>query len=697
MSSTEPKTNRLIHETSPYLLQHAYNPVDWYPWGDEAISKARQENRLILLSVGYSACHWCHVMEHESFEDEKVAKIMNNNFVCVKVDREERPDLDIIYQTAHQLFNQRAGGWPLTAFLTPDQHSPLFVGTYFPPTARFGMPAFSDLLKNIAERYQERKENIDQHDTMMKDAFQRLRLVDGDFSLPVDNSLLETAVRDLFSQYDPVYGGFGDAPKFPHTTQIQLLLTYWQVSARDTRFLDRALDISVHTLESMAQGGLYDHLGGGFYRYSVDARWEIPHFEKMLYDNALLLPLYVDAGLAAQRDDFQETAIQTGLWVIREMQSEFGGYFSTLDADTKGMEGQFYVWKVDQLKDVLTYEEFKAIDVRYGLRGEPNFEGKWHLRIANSLELTADRAGLPPTEVPLLLERALKKLFVARGERTRPGRDEKILVSWNGLMIKAMSNAGRLIERPDFIESAHKAVEFIRNHMWKDGRLLATAKDKKARLNAYLDDYVFLAEGVLELLQARWNSEEFEFVIELIEVLLNHFVDEQYGAFCFTSDDHEPLITRTIPTHDDSTPSANGVAAYLLIKLGHMTGEQRYLDVADKILRAIQPAALHMPSSFGASLVAIEQMVNPGTYIVIRGAHDESRRWADACAKTGPVNLMVFAIPDDAGELPGLLAEKKISDKSSTIAYVCCGFQCLAPLHSLDELLEAIPKREYRQ
>ena len=324
-------------------------------------------------------------------------------------------------------------------------------------------------------------------------------------------------------------------------------------------------------------------------------------------------------------------------------------------------------------------------------------EGKWHLRIANSLELTADRAGLPLTEVPSLLERASKKLFVARSERTRPGRDEKILVSWNGLMIKAMSNAGRLIERPEFIESAHKAVEFIRTHMWKDGRLLATAKGKKARLNAYLDDYVFLAEGVLELLQARWNSEEFEFAIELIEVLLNHFVDEQYGAFCFTSDDHEPLITRTIPTHDDSTPSANGVAAHLLIKLGYMTGEQRYLDVADKILRAIQPAALHMPSSFGASLVAIEEMVNPGTYIVIRGARDESRRWANACAKAGTANLMVFTIPDDAGELPGLLAEKKISDNTLTVAYVCCGFQCLAPHHSLDELLEAIPGREHRQ
>ncbi|MDE0308543.1 MAG: thioredoxin domain-containing protein [Acidiferrobacterales bacterium] len=697
MSSNEPKANRLIHETSPYLLQHAQNPVDWYPWGNEAINRAREEGRLILLSVGYSACHWCHVMEHESFEDEKVAKFMNKNFVCIKVDREERPDLDIIYQTAHQIFNQRAGGWPLTAFLTPDEHAPVFVGTYFPPTARYGMPSFMDLLKNIAEQYQERKNVIGEHNDRMKEALNRLRLVDGDFDLPVDHSMLVTAVRDLFAQYDPVFGGFGEAPKFPHTTQLQILLMYWQTSTRDSRFLDRALDVTAHTLEAMAQGGLYDHLGGGFYRYSIDAQWEIPHFEKMLYDNALLMPLYVDAGICAGRDDFHKTVIHTGLWAIREMQSETGGFYSSLDADTKGMEGQFYVWKTEQIKDILAYEEFKAVDVRFGLRGEPNFEDRWHLSISNSLDVIADRADIAPSEVPLLLDAAIAKLFAARSERTPPGLDDKILASWNGLMIKAMANAGRMIDRPDFIESAHKAAGFVRRCMWKDGRLLATAKDDQARLNAYLDDYVFLADGILELLQARWNTEEFEFAVELIEVVLKHFVDNEYGAFCFTSDDHERLISRTIPTNDDSTPSSNGVAALTLIRLGHITGEQRYIEAADRALRAVQPSALHMPSAFGATLIAIEELVNPSTFIVIRGAQDEISQWARTCAKVGTVNLTVFAIPDDAGELPGLLAEKKPADNSSAIAYVCSGFRCLAPIDSLDALIESIPRREPRQ
>ena len=692
MRSTKSDPNRLIHETSPYLLQHAYNPVDWYPWGEQAIDRAREENRLILLSVGYSACHWCHVMERESFEDSKVAKIMNENFVCIKVDREERPDLDTIYQTAHQMFNQRPGGWPLTAFLTPDEHAPIFVGTYFPPTERYGMPSFSQLLKNIANRYQERKDNLAEHNKVIKDAFSRMRLVTGDFDMPVDDSMLDTAVRDLIAQYDPVYGGFGDAPKFPHTTQLQLLLTYWQVRVRDAHFMDRALDIAVHTLESMAHGGLYDHVGGGFCRYSVDARWEIPHFEKMLYDNALLLPLFVDAGITAQRDDFHEIAIQTGLWVTGEMQSENGGYFSTLDADSEGEEGKFYAWTVDELKNILTYEEFKAIDVRFGLRGEPNFEGKWHLRIANSLDTVAKRSGLPQSEIPSLIETARKKLFDVRSKRVHPDRDEKILVSWNGLMIKAMSNAGRLLNRPDFVESAQSALGFVRSCMWKDGRLLATAKDERAHLNAYLDDYVFLADGVLELLQARWRTDEFEFVLELVDVMLNHFIDEESGAFCFTSDDHEPLLYRSVPTHDDSTPSGNGLAAHVLIRLGYLTGENRYLEAAQKIVQALQPAALHMPSSFGASLVAIEDLINPGTIVIVRGMSNEIGEWASACATYGPVNMMVFAIPIDADELPGLLAEKS-GGESSPVAYVCSGFGCLPPCHSLDRLLENIPKR----
>ena len=691
MSSDNSTPNRLIDETSPYLLQHAYNPVEWYPWGEQAINLAREEDRLILLSIGYSACHWCHVMERESFENEDIAQLMNDNFINIKVDREERPDLDTIYQTAHQLFNERPGGWPLTAFLTPDEHAPIFVGTYFPPTQRGGMPSFSQILTNIAERYQERRGNLAEHNRVMKEAFGRLRLVSGKTDQPVDESLMETAVKELVTQYDPVYGGFGGAPKFPHTTQLQVLLSYWQLRARTSHFVDRSLEIAIHTLEAMSQGGLYDHLGGGFCRYSVDARWEIPHFEKMLYDNALMLPLLVETGRSAGRDDFHETAIETGLWAIREMQSEKGGYFSTLDADSEGEEGKFYVWTVNEVNDLLSHEEFKAFEVRYGLRGQPNFEGKWHLRVANSLDVVSKRSGLPPSEVRSLLQSARAKLFNERKKRVHPGRDEKILTSWNGLMIKAMANAGRMLGRSDFIESAESALDFIRSRMWKNGRLLVTAKDDEAHLNAYLDDYAYLAEGVLELLQARWRTEDLEFAIALTEVLLNHFVDEESGAFCFTSDDHETLLYRSVPTHDDATPSGNGVAAHVLIKLSYLTGDTRYLEAAARVIKGLQAATSHMPSSFGASLVAIEDMINPGTFLVIRGGPEKIGEWAEACTSIGPLNMMVFAIPDDAVNLPQSLAEK--TSEGPATAYVCTGFSCLPPCVELDDLMEQIPKR----
>ena len=429
--------NRLINETSPYLLQHAYNPVDWYPWGPEALERAKNENRLILLSIGYSACHWCHVMERESFEDEEIAEIMNENYICIKVDREERPDLDKVYQTAHQMFNQRAGGWPLTAFLTPDEHTPVYVGTYFPDTPRAGMPSFGSLLENVAEQYQEKKQHLAQHNKVIKDAFARLRTVASNSELPLEESLMESAVQELFQQYDPVYGGFGDAPKFPHPTQLILLLAFGRRRQANAAKRERAIDISVHTLEAMANGGLRDQIGGGFCRYSVDAKWEIPHFEKMLYDNAQLLPVYVDAGILNNRQDFLDIAVQTGEWVMREMQSENGGYYSTIDADSEGEEGKFYVWTVEELKEKLSYEEFKVVDIRYGLRGEPNFEDNWHLRVANPLSVVTERSGIPSSEIPILLESARQKLFSVRSRRIPPDRDEKILASWNGLMIKS--------------------------------------------------------------------------------------------------------------------------------------------------------------------------------------------------------------------------------------------------------------------
>ncbi len=692
MSEEQPRPNRLINETSPYLLQHAYNPVDWYPWSQEALDKAKQENRLILLSIGYSACHWCHVMERESFEDKATADYMNDNFVCIKVDREERPDLDTIYQTAHQIFNQRPGGWPLTAFLTPDERAPLFVGTYFPNEETHYMPSFGQIMNKIALRFEDAGDKIRDHNSFMKDAFKKLRLVTSEVEFPIDDTLMDTGVKDLLKEYDPIHGGFGGAPKFPHPTQLQILLTYWQERFQDVLFRDRTLSVVAHTLEAMSNGGLYDHLGGGFYRYSVDVKWEIPHFEKMLYDNAQLIPLYVDVGLTAENSELLETAIQTGEWAMRDMQAEDGGYYSTLDADSEGEEGKFYTWTMDELNEALTYEQFKAVEVRFGLRGEPNFEGKWHLRNAVSMDLIAERSGLPPSEVRSVIDQALIRLYGVRQKRVAPDRDEKILVSWNGLMIKALANAGRMLGKTDFIESAERSLQFIRSRMWRNGRLLATAKDDRAHLNAYLDDYAFLADGILELLQVRWCSEEFEMAVALVDVLLDHFVDEESGALFFTSDDHETLITRSIPSHDEATPSGNGVAAQVLLKMAYLLGEQRYRKAAHKIMKALLPSAMHMPSAFGSTIVAMERLMNPGTFIVIRGEQAEASRWAQECTDAGPVSLMVFAIPSDEDNLPGLLAEKSAAD-SSCVAYVCSGFKCLPPLDSLEKLLEQIPQR----
>ena len=434
MSQKKGKPNRLIHETSPYLLQHAYNPVDWYPWGGDALNKAKDENKVILLSVGYSACHWCHVMERESFEDEQTAQLMNDNFVCIKVDREERPDIDKVYQTAHQYLTQRAGGWPLTVFLTPDEHTPLYAGTYFPDKARHGMASFSMVLNRIAEHYQNVRSNIAEHNRVMKETFAKLsRLQSADHKITDEQSLLSNAVQELSRQYDPVYGGFGRAPKFPHSTQIDLLLAYSNRESANKQLQERCLTMAFHTLDAMADGGLNDQVGGGFCRYSVDDRWEIPHFEKMLYDNALLLPLYVDAGFYPEQEHMVERAVQTAEWVLREMQSPTGGYYSALDADSEGKEGKFYVWSLDDLQKILSAEEYKAVEIRYGLRGVPNFEGEWHLRVANTLSTVSIRSGFSLDQVNSLLDTARKKLFDERSDRIRPGLDDKILalLEWN--------------------------------------------------------------------------------------------------------------------------------------------------------------------------------------------------------------------------------------------------------------------------
>ena len=514
-------TNRLMQETSPYLQQHAHNPVDWYPWNSEALDKARREDKPILLSIGYSACHWCHVMAHESFEDEAVAGVMNALFVCIKVDREERPDLDRIYQVAHQMLARRSGGWPLTIFLTPDDHTPFFAGTYFPKEPRHGLPAFTDLMQRVAGFYREHRADLQQQNQAVHAAFQRLQPTAPAAGLKLTTALLNQAREELEQQYDPQYAGFGKAPKFPHPTSIERCLRHWAGAVGNGANDLTALDIARTTLSAMASGGIYDQLAGGFCRYSVDDQWMIPHFEKMLYDNAQLLPLYADAALILEAPLFRRVAMETGDWVMATMQSPQGGYYSTLDADSEGHEGRFYVWQAEEIKTLLSAEEYAVVAAHYGLDRAPNFEDSaWHLHIFNDIEAIVRAQQRAPAQVEALLAVARTKLLRARAQRIAPGRDEKILTSWNGLMIKGMAHVGRFLHRDDFVASAERALDFIHAHMWRDGRLLATHKDGKTHLNAYLDDYAFLMDGILELLQARWRTGDLDFMVQLAEVLL---------------------------------------------------------------------------------------------------------------------------------------------------------------------------------
>jgi uncharacterized protein YyaL (SSP411 family) len=676
-------TNRLIHETSPYLLQHAHNPVDWYPWGEEALDKARREDKPILVSIGYSACHWCHVMEHESFEDEDVARVMNELYVCIKVDREERPDLDKIYQTSHQILAQRPGGWPLNMFLTPGDQMPFFGGTYFPRTPKYGMPGFTDLLQHVAEVYRNKRDAIREQNDSLSDIFRRLQPPGPAPGVHPGPEVLAQAHAELQRQYDARFGGFGGAPKFPHPTSLELCLHRW-ADDKD----GEALRMARHTLRSMAHGGLYDQVGGGFCRYSVDERWEIPHFEKMLYDNAQLLALYADAWRATGESLFQRIAVETAEWIMREMQAPAGGYYSALDADSEGHEGRFYVWSAEEIRRLLSPEEWDAVERRFGLHGTPNFEGRWHLNVRADTAALADRLQKPESDIAALLQSARRKLFEAREQRVRPGRDEKILTAWNALMIKAMAHAGRLLARPDFIASAERALDFIHAHLWRDGRLLATHKDGKSHLNAYLDDHVFLMDALLELLQARWRGRDLDWVRALAELTLEHFEDESHGGFYFTGDDHEKLVYRPKPVADDAIPSGNGVAALALLRLGHLLGDLHYLHAAERTLEALDTGVRQQPSAHGALLIALEELLAPPQTIVLRGESAATSPWLAAARRDYRPHRIVIAIPVDADGLPGVLAER--AARGPVTAYVCAGHACQAPITDMAEFQAAL-------
>ena len=661
------KPNRLARETSPYLQQHAANPVDWYPWGPEALERARREDKPILLSVGYSACHWCHVMAHESFEDPQVAAVMNRLFVNVKVDREERPDIDQIYQAAHQMLGSRNGGWPLTMFLAPDG-APFFGGTYFPKSPRYGLPGFADLCERVAEAWRDKRAEIAAQNREVVGAFARTLPRKSAGAAPLSGELLERLLGDLRANFDSQHGGFGGAPKFPHPAELEFCLR------------KGAADMALLTLTRMGEGGIYDQLGGGFARYSVDAEWQIPHFEKMLYDNGPLLGLLAEAWIARPDALYARCAEETAGWILREMQSPEGGYYSSLDADSEHEEGKFYVWDRDEVKALLSTEEYAEVARHYGLDEPPNFENKhWHFRISRT------------SENEDVMERAKKKLFDKRETRIRPGRDDKILVSWNALAIRGMARAGRVFGRPDWIASARRALEFIRASMWRDGRLLATYKDGRAHLNAYLDDYAFLIAALLELMQAAFDPADLRFARELADVLLSQFEDAEQGGFFFTGHDHENLIHRPKPGYDNATPSGNAVAAWSLGRLAALTGEERYASAAERTLQLFYPAMQAHPAGFGTMAIALDEYLSPPRFLVLRGRAAALPAWQAALAREAGGDTLVLALPDGLTGLPGPL--DKPSRPGDVNGWLCRGVTCLAPIGDLVELKKTLKEK----
>ena len=682
-----PHTNRLIHETSPYLLQHAHNPVDWYPWGDEAFEKAKSENKPILLSIGYSACHWCHVMERESFENEKIAALMNESFVNIKIDREERPDLDEIYMNAVQMLTGR-GGWPMTMFLTPER-KPFYGGTYFPPEDRQGMPGFPRILLGVAQAYRERSADVEKSVSQILEALQRMsesNLSDKDFAPQIIGESCEKIAR----AYDSDNGGLGQAPKFPNAGVYELFLRHYH-HAKSERYLEMV----VHTLSKMAQGGIYDHLGGGFHRYSVDAKWLVPHFEKMLYDNAQLLRIYAQAFVITHEPLFKSVVEETAGYLLREMLHTEGGFYSTQDADSEGEEGKFFVWTPDEVNRLLGEADGEIFCRMYDVTEQGNFEEKNILHPILTIEQASKFFRKERAEIETLVARAKEKLLAAREKRIKPFRDEKIITAWNGLTLSGLAEAIKISDNPACTEAANRTIEFIFNKMFRDGFLLHVYKDNHAKLLGYLDDYAFLAIGLLDLYEVIFDRSLLERASQLTDTLLREFWDERAGGFFYTGKSHEQLISRAKPIFDASIPSGNATATQLLLRLYHLTGNEDYRVRAERVLRSYYEAMEGQPFGFAHMLCAMDQYLHPAKEIVVVGNREDPRT-IDLLKNIHqlylPNKLLQLVGPDQplADISPILRGKSQIGDQPTV--YVCHNFTCSAPVTSwpaLKPLLES--------
>ncbi|HHO59005.1 MAG TPA: thioredoxin domain-containing protein, partial [Thiotrichales bacterium] len=641
---------------------------------------------------GYSACHWCHVMAHESFEDPDTAAIMNEYFINIKVDKEERPDLDKIYQSAHSMLTERPGGWPLTVFLTPDDHMPIFAGTYFPPQPAHGLPAFSQLLRHIHDVWLNRRDDIQKQSASLRDVYQGLEQA-GAGSITLSTQPMDIARNQIEKQFDSKEGGFSQAPKFPHPAIIDRALQHWAQSVNNRQADPRILHSALYTLYKMCNGGIFDHLGGGFCRYSTDAEWMIPHFEKMLYDNGPLLALYAQAWCISDDARFYNTVIETADWVMREMQSADGGYYAAQDADSEGVEGKFFAWDRDEVNTVIEPRDWPLFEQRFGLDRPANFEGKWHLHGFRSEPELAKAQSMDIEAVFQHLARAKKQLFKHREQRIHPGRDEKILCAWNGLMIYGMASAGRLLGQYQYITSARRAADFIHNNCWRDQRLLASFKDGRARFNAYLDDYAFLLQGLLELLQCEWDNDLYNWALALADALLAQFEDRDNGGFYFTSHDHEQLIQRIKSFGDDAIPSGNAIACLALNRLGHLSGRTHYIDAAENCLKAGWQAINQAPISHCAMISALHDYLTPPTILVIRSQPADAAFCTTLSQHHYLPATLIFTIP--AGQTPPPGLEAKLARKN-TCAYPCQGYQCDAIIDSVADIHAYITNNSYR-
>ncbi|MCL6648126.1 MAG: thioredoxin domain-containing protein [Chloroflexi bacterium] len=665
--------NRLQYETSPYLLQHAHNPVDWYPWGEEAFRRAREENKPVLLSIGYAACHWCHVMERESFEDEATAALMNELFINIKVDREERPDVDQVYMTAVQAMTGQ-GGWPLTVFLTPTGE-PFYGGTYFPPEDRHGLPAFRRVLRAVAEAYHTRPGEIAAAAHQITAHLREAQQLNAPPE-PLQHAILDQAIRAVLPTFDQVNGGFGGAPKFPQAMTLELLL---RQAARTGEVSLRAM-VEL-TLQRMAAGGIYDQLGGGFHRYAVDAAWQVPHFEKMLYDNALLARLYLAAWLFTGEASFRRVAEETLDYVLREMAAPGGGFCSSQDADSEGEEGKYYLWTLGEILDLLGPEDGRLFAAFYGVTAEGNFEGKNILHGTGTLEEVAARSGVTPEDLQAVLARGRQRLLAAREQRVKPGRDEKVLTSWNGMLLRALAEAAAALGREDYRTAAEETATFLLETLRPQGRLLRTFKDGRAHVLGYLEDYAHLIDGLLALYELTFAPCWLAEAEALADAMLDLFWDESLPGFYDTARDHEQLIVRPRDVFDNATPSGNSTAVDVLFRLGVMLGKPLYQQRALTVLRSFASILQRAPAAFARLLIALDFALGDPPEIAIVGdlaAPDTRALLAVVRERYLPNRVIALLRPGEPATTP-LLAGKTPRDGRAT-AYVCRGYVCTAPV-----------------